>query len=604
MALDVIEGKIGMLELSPPVTFEPVGPVTTVFFDDKNQQVFSVRSGGATGVTIKSPHGEPPISLVMADHGPVISIKLNPSNAVLSVQRSKTQVDFLNVASPDIEYSQAAKAKGCNILGFLWTSPTEIVFVTDLGVELYSVTAEKRHVKYLRSSSFPTAWFVSCPKESFLATAQRSEAPCLQVWALRGGSCYKLGSIEGVVREREAAMLSVYNQSYLAISIGEEVHEVRLHKLGPDSVTWSHTLLLQPGPGPLGLQVADNLVLLHSQSEGRSRIYDLQLVAKEPAVEVDGPAQLHPSLPATAICRQDSGHSQPLPYSPSWVVFRPNVLVDARTGHMWRLLLRLEAAQGDPLTTARLLLNREAGKTPLLRLLRSWLPSTLTLATLAQILDHVICALGAHLTQSKPLPPVVIDQPDLFTHLFQGQEDVGVDRLQAVLLELLLCLNRHQVAPRQFLHELLINLSVKSGKFYQLHQILQYGVIGDSKQVACLLLSLEAAYAPAKQLALDMMARLGTATEEMIEIFLAEGRLVSALQLVRANGLVDSVSARKFLEAADKTGDKRVFFTVFSFFEERNLRMRGSGKFSRGEQCDPYVQKFKAMFLDSEDQAL
>ena len=32
---------------------------------------------------------------------------------------------------------------------------------------------------------------------------------------------------------------------------------------------------------------------------------------------------------------------------------------------------------------------------------------------------------------------------------------------------------------------------------------------------------------------------------------------------VRANGLVDSVSARKFLEAADKTGDKRIFFTVF-----------------------------------------
>ena len=43
MALDVIEGKIGMLELSPPVTFEPVGPVTTVFFDDKNQQVLQDR---------------------------------------------------------------------------------------------------------------------------------------------------------------------------------------------------------------------------------------------------------------------------------------------------------------------------------------------------------------------------------------------------------------------------------------------------------------------------------------------------------------------------------------------------------------------------------
>ena len=35
------------------------------------------------------------------------------------------------------------------------------------------------------------------------------------------------------------------------------------------------------------LQVVDNLVLLHSQAEGRSRIYDLQLVSKDPAVEVN-----------------------------------------------------------------------------------------------------------------------------------------------------------------------------------------------------------------------------------------------------------------------------------------------------------------------------
>ena len=78
--------------------------------------------------------------------------------------------------------------------------------------------------------------------------------------------------------------------------------------------------------------MVDNLVLLHSQSEGRSRVYDLQLASKEQAVEVirrrhqqsqtpcfclfsiiligsllqaeGGPAQVHPSLPATAICRQ------------------------------------------------------------------------------------------------------------------------------------------------------------------------------------------------------------------------------------------------------------------------------------------------------------
>ena len=77
--------------------------------------------------------------------------------------------------------------------------------------------------------------------------------------------------------------------------------------------------------------MVDNLVLLHSQSEGRSRVYDLQVVTNEQSVEVirrghhqsqtcfylfsiiligsllqaeGGPAQVHPSLPATAICRQ------------------------------------------------------------------------------------------------------------------------------------------------------------------------------------------------------------------------------------------------------------------------------------------------------------
>ena len=50
-----------------------------------------------------------------------------------------------------------------------------------------------------------------------------------QIWALRSGSCYKLGSVEseGVVKEKEVAILSVYNQSYLALSVGEEVMMIK-----------------------------------------------------------------------------------------------------------------------------------------------------------------------------------------------------------------------------------------------------------------------------------------------------------------------------------------------------------------------------------------
>ena len=66
-------------------------------------------------------------------------------------------------------------------------------------------------------------------------------------------------------------------------------------------------------------------------------------------------------------------------------------------------------------------------------------------------------------------------------------------------------------------------------RLYQLHQLLQYHVISDSKPVACLLLSLESVYPSSRQMALDMMARLGTATSEITEILLASGDTVTAL---------------------------------------------------------------------------
>ena len=115
-----------------------------------------------------------------------------------------------------------------------------------------------------------------------------------------------------------------------------------------------------------------------------------------------------------------------------------------------------------------------------------------------------------------------------------------------------------------------------------------------------------------------MMSRLGTATQEIIEILLARGQVISALNYgeyfcqaqgqllypwfndfiisVTANGGVDSASARKFLEAAEATEDKMVFFNVYSFFEERNLRLRGGPSFSPSDQCEHFVRKYGDMF--------
>ena len=104
-------------------------------------QVFAVRSGGATGVVVKGPDDRNPISFRMEDKGEVKCIKFSLENKILAVQRTSKTVDFSNFIpdSSQLEYTQECKTKNANILGFCWTSSTEIVFITDQGIEFYQV---------------------------------------------------------------------------------------------------------------------------------------------------------------------------------------------------------------------------------------------------------------------------------------------------------------------------------------------------------------------------------------------------------------------------------------------------------------------------------
>jgi hypothetical protein len=45
-----------------------------------------------------------------------------------------------------------------------------------------------------------------------------------------------------------------------------------------------------------------------------------------------------------------------------------------------------------------------------------------------------------------------------------------------------------------------------------------------------------------------------------------------------------------------KHGDKSVFYAVFKFFEERNIRLRGTPLFEQNELCQVYVDHFQSLF--------
>jgi hypothetical protein len=166
----------------------------------------------------------------------------------------------------------------------------------------------------------------------------------------------------------------------------------------------------------------------------------------------------------------------------------------------------------------------------------------------------------------------------------------------SVIVEYFRSLNVQFIPIEHYLYKLLVNALIKANRLYQLHQYLQYHVLSDSKPLACLLLSIESTYAASNQLALDMLKRLGTANEEICDVLLSKGLILSALRFAIQMGLDESLMPGKFLETAKDLNDPQIYYEVFKFFEERNLRLRNTRAFKSDDNCDIYVRHFSSLF--------
>nr|XP_060631156.1 regulator of MON1-CCZ1 complex [Anolis sagrei ordinatus] len=635
-----------------PVQFEKASPVNCVFFDEANKQVFAVRSGGATGVVVKGLEDRNPISFRMEDKGEVKCIKFSLGNKILAVQRTSKNVDFLNFIpdSPQIEYTQECKTKNANILGFCWTGSAEIVFITDQGIEFYQVLPEKRTLKLLKSQNINVNWYMYCPESSVILLSTTVLGNVLQPFYFKGGGMSKLSKFEIELpaapkssklslSERDIAMATIYGQLYILYlrhhsrssnSTGAEV--VLYHLPRQSSCKKLHVLKLYR-TGKFALNVVDNLVVVHHQDTETSIIFDIKLKG-----EFDGTVTLHQLvLPARSIQPYQIAlpgpaavtNQFPVPcklYSSSWIVFQPDIIISASEGYLWNLQVKLEPIVNllpDKGKLMDFLLQRKECKMVILSVCSQMLSeldrgSLGVIATVFDKLNHEYkkyleaeqtynMALETGQSRSNPPPkrPVrtqaVIDQSDMYTHVlsvFTEKKEAPHKFTIAVLMEYIRSLNQVQIAVQHYLYELVIKTLVQHNLFYMLHQFLQYHVLSDSKPLACLLLSLESIYPPAHQLSLDMLKRLSTANDEIVEVLLSKHQVLAALRFIRGIGGHDSISARKFLDAAKQTEDEMLFYTIFRFFEQRNQRLRGNPSFTPGEHCEEHVTFFKQVFGD------
>ncbi|VDO39417.1 unnamed protein product [Onchocerca flexuosa] len=101
-----------------------------------------------------------------------------------------------------------------------------------------------------------------------------------------------------------------------------------------------------------------------------------------------------------------------------------------------------------------------------------------------------------------------------------------------------------------------------------------------------------------------MLSRLGTATEEIVEVLIARNLVVEAIRVVcrflENSQSADKVNGLKLIESAWKE-NRVIRYAVFSYFLERGSKIRNC--ITNFGQFEEFLKEFEVLFGDEEIEA-
>ena len=644
------------LELSQlPITFGPIGTNRGAFFDPYNKQMLCVQNNN-TDVNVNGLQPRDNFLLTIPSKGPVRSIKFSGGNPkVLSIQRRTNTVEFVTVFSGNVtELSlprKPHKTEAGEILDFFWVFQSEIVVVVRKGgIDTYQFDIKKLDFRLAKSISLTIGWSLFCHENDVLLVRVKDDNQ-FHMFGFKKGSSPPIyrktrfdidiplpsNAARSLLMPPDVVIANLYGTVYIAVRlsvVGRETEIILYHISQDGSTRPAHRLAVDVKP-PFTMSVVDNLVVVHHQVSKTSMVFDIALEDQHvPTAAISlhrpilsplpiAPCFLAPKKasggrsPATPTQDKDQVKKQELVelYSVSWLIFQPDIIIDGQLGVMWQLKLNLEGVKNmmvDKIKLIRFLFNRSDGKNFILAICREGLESStkMPFEILSSVFDvismefkmseHTKHLGDVHITDSgRHRKQFSISPSDLHGKVFIPHKESKACSLKALstaLSEYIRTLHKHEVKVDSCIYELMISILMEQKNFYQLQQFIQYHVIEDSLPLACLLLSKELAYPASSQLALDMYRRQPKTEDDIIEIMFSKGEILTALRLVRSLGRENAISARSFLEAAANESDKMIFYSVYKYFEERNMRLRNTPDFPPGELCQPFVQLFKEWF--------
>lgn len=432
------------------------------------------------------------------------------------------------------------------------------------------------------------------------------------------------------VLERDVTLGVLYGVSSIFIlhQTQSRLVEIVIYTLNGPGLAPKKSYILRLGhQGRFAMNIVDDLVIVHHQASKTSLIFDIMLPGERDSVTgivthapLTSGKQIKPfHLKLPSLSYDTSNTMECELYSPNWVLFQPNIVIDAKLGCLWNLEIRLESLSqhiGDFVKLIDFLLRRTEAKSIVLSVIRDLLStqySGVKLPVIQTIFDKLnviykqdldnelfsqmaittgLTSRNSNLPKSYEAPRVLINQSDMHSSVFQSIADEN--HLCPVLMLYIHSLAKQKITLQHDLSKMIIIELVKQKKINALHQLLHLSVLSESKPLACFLLSLSKVDERLFQTAMDMLARLN-ANEIIIEVLLEQGKVIEALRLAKQLPNADNIPARKYLEAAQKSNDTMVFQSVFVFFQQRNVRLRGNPDFLRSE-CVTSQIKFSLNF--------
>ena len=193
---------------------------------------------------------------------------------------------------------------------FAWSGNNEILFITDTGIELYSVIPERKLLKNIRNQTQSINWFTFCPRTSILIVSPTISTNIIQLYLIKGSYIHKLPKIESdpnasTIREKDVFITTLYGSStYIGIFSHSKSNgsDINLYNLSKDNttITKSHILKLGGLQGPFSVNVVDYLITVHHLNTACSFIFDIALPG-----EFDGTVLRHNTVTNNSISIND-----------------------------------------------------------------------------------------------------------------------------------------------------------------------------------------------------------------------------------------------------------------------------------------------------------